>query len=354
MLAGALLAGCGSDSTSNPDPAASPAADEASETSTEEPTTEAPTPVEAEPLSVAAASFDVAYLPLHAGLHMGFFEEEGVELEIKQVGSSQNAALVSGEVDITASGISSPFGPIIEGQDVQLIGLRYQGGVIAYVAGEPSLESIEDCTSMATFSPGGGTYMWAVALKNAFGLDDLELRTSADFGAIAGLLVSGQTNCANGTPGLFAGPVSEGRAKILLDPSKGDLPEAIKDMPDSGYFALAETVEAKRDLMAAFLRAERHLTAWMLETPPMEIAEFVQDNVPEYREIETEALAEQIEANNFFLAKGGGIIDEDLYGRLLVFLQDGGLEGLDPSDPKFAYDKVVDMSMLESLESNVS
>lgn len=302
------------------------------------------------PFVINNSSFTLPYLPMWVGLHQGYFEDEGLDVEIVTSGAAV-AALVSGQADVLGGSLQQGYGPINEGQDLKLLGLRYSGGVIAFAASTPEIGSVQDCKTWATFSPGSGTYMWAVALTQAFGIDDPEIRASSDFGAIAGMLASGQVNCANGTYDSLAPLVAEGKAKWVVRPDQGDLPAAISEFPDSGTWVTQKALDTKRDELVGFIRALNRAEDWIAKTPALEVVEFVQSKVPEYRTMEAADMAEQLEINNAFAAPDNGTIDEDLYNRFLQYMNDGGFDFLDPSDSKFSYENVVDLSVLEEATS---
>lgn len=299
-------------------------------------------------MTAAAASFDAAYVPLYLGIEKGYFRDEGIDLQVQQAGASQLASVFSGQSQIFPGAMSPVFASINEGKPLTFSHVSYAGGLTGFVAGKPGVKSIQDCKTMATFSPGGGTYAWSVAYKNAYDLPDMKLRSSSDYANIAAMLASKRADCATGTYGLLNPLVTKGAASWIIDPRK-DLPEELAGIPDSGFGYEPKTVSENRDAVVGWIRGYLRTMKDIKSTPPLETAKYIQEKVEGFRAQPAEVLAESIEVTRDF-APDDPAISQDVWGKMLDFLKNAGLEFIDPSDEKYSYDSVVDNSLVEDAQ----
>lgn len=226
---------------------------------------------------VCEVTHSVFYAPQYAALALGFFEEEGIEVELSNGGGADKvmSAVLSDSVEIGLAGPESCVYVYNEGKadGATVFAQLTQRDGSFLVAREPD-EDFE-WTDLAgkhvlPGRKGGVPYMaFEYAVKKA-GLDpatDLLLDTSIQFDNMTGAFLGGTGDYVT---------VFEPTASSLEAEGKGYIVAAVGDMageiPYTAYFAKASWIEENSDLVQRFANAVAKGEAWVAQHSAEEVA----------------------------------------------------------------------------------
>ena len=236
-------------------------------------------------ITVAQAGDGFQFLTQQIAVKGGFFQKEGYDIQIADVGSGPRvvAALMGG------SAIYSPLGLI------NLLNAREQGGELVAVAAESDLIDIQLVLSNAALaktgidpampidekvsrlrdlkisitSPGSSTDTMLRTLLRARKVDpDQALKiipTGGGSNMLAALEKSANDGFVWGAPQTLLA-VKKGLGKIVIDPFKGEVPE-VKDVPYIVITTTMDTVKNKSKELRAAVRALTHAMKFARDNP---------------------------------------------------------------------------------------
>lgn len=239
------LAACGGDDDSEAvaEPAAEPSAEP-----TAEPGSEPAPEGEMTTVKYLQATESLTFATLNYARSMGYFEDEGLELDVLPTlaNSSQVVqVLESGEADIVATGSTAVVAAVGAGRDVTSIAVATKGATHGIsmtnewidevaerldVTAESSVEDRMRALEGATLSLAGAGSTTDVMFRanlEAFGLDpesDVELRYINDQPAVVAAAREGQVDGMVVALPERALPVAEGWGEIWIDYPRGDVP----------------------------------------------------------------------------------------------------------------------------------
>lgn len=142
--------------------------------------------------------------PLYAAHHRGFFEREGLEVELVNLGqSSAKDALASGKVDAVPGITFEWLKPIEQGQDIVVTGGIHGGCLRLVVGAKTGITTLEGLrgTTIATDQIGGSAHSFFSVVLAAAGIDPqndvtfvaypgAQLQTAIQRGEVAGAAAS--------------------------------------------------------------------------------------------------------------------------------------------------------------------
>ena len=340
MLAlGLVSAACGgADGTGTAEPAAagSPAEGQTAE-SPEEPSAETQAAAEEsqEPQELRPASLrlDWSYLPNHIPFlyakDMGYYEEVGIDLEIKEGEGSGNAVLLVGNNNDTFAYASTD--PMVlsrnEGlpvKSIMVLQRRNSNATVCYE--EVGFDDPKDLEGRSVIMPPGGAS--AIMFPAYLEVNDADMNAvniiNADTSSALTLFLEGRSDCYVGQYGndtLRAGMLNEdiGEAIAWVDHGVGLVGHSIV----ANESTLQEDPELARDFLKATVRAWTEIC----EDPSVG-AEFYIENYPEQNEDEFwqnyTRLSMPLECEKTLPAEGDpgeqfGPMDEDYFNQVLDF-----------------------------------
>lgn len=149
----------------------------------------------------------------------GYFEEEGLDVELVQSQNETINAVGTGQVVLGAGHITSSLIPIINGVDAQYLGLMNTGCKGLYVAGDSDLESAGEMDEMTIGIHGGmGESDHNIALRflQEEGADPESVQfTTSDVAATTEAIKSGELDGAIYTENCAAPIVEDGSLKEI-------------------------------------------------------------------------------------------------------------------------------------------
>lgn len=237
-------------------------------------------------VTVCEVTHSIFYAPQYAAIHLGFFEEEGIELELSngQGADKVMAAVLSESVDIGFAGPESAIYVYNEGKEdfpkVFAQVTRRDGSFLVGREPDPdfSWEKLRG-TVVLPGRKGGVPYMTLEYVIRKNGLDprkDLTLDDSIQFSLMTGAFTGGTGDYVT---------IFEPTASMLEAEGKGYIVASIGEdsgeIPYTTYFAKQSFLEKNSDLVLRFTRAVYRGQQWVASHSAQEIAEAVAESFPD-------------------------------------------------------------------------
>mgnify|MGYP000483502437 CR=1 FL=1 len=239
----------------------------------------------------------VFYAPQYVAMELGFFEEEGIDLQV-DVGNGADksmTAVISGNADVALCGTEAAVYIHAEGrEDVPVVFAQLTQRAGNFLVGrqeEPDFEW-KDLIGQTIIGgrEGGMPEMVLEYILKENGIDpekDLTIITNLDLSATAGAFVAGTgaytTEFAPGATTLEEG--GNGYVVASLGVDSGYVPYTV-------YVTTESILEEKGDLMQGFTNAIYKGQKWVEEHTPQEVAEVIH---PQFAETSVETLTKIIE-----------------------------------------------------------
>ena len=237
-------------------------------------------------VTVSEVTHSVFYAPQYAAINLGFFEEEGLELELSngQGADKVMTAVLSGSVDIGFAGPESCIYVYNEGKEdyMQVFAQMTQRDGAFILAREPDEDFRWEKLQGKTLLPGrkgGVPYMTLEYVVKQHGLTpgtDVIFDDSIQFSAMAGAFTSGSGDYV----ALF-----EPTASALEAEGKGYIVASVGaesgSIPYTAYFAQKSFIAENQDLIQRFTNAVAKGLAWVQTHTAEEVAEAIQSSFPD-------------------------------------------------------------------------
>lgn len=289
----------------------------------------------------------VFYAPLYAAISNGFFEEEGLKLEITTGQGADNVmtAILAGQSDIGLCGPEASIYVYNEGKEdyVEVFAQLTKRDGSFLVSREKTDNFSWNDLKGKTVIPGrkgGVPYMTLEYVLKQNGINpqtDLVLDDSIKFDLMAGAFASGNAEYVT----LF-----EPTASMTEDAGKGyivaSVGEAAGEVPYTAYCAKKSYIEKNAETIESFTRATYKGQKWAKEHTAREIAEKVQSFFPD---TSVESLETSVQSyKNIDAWNENPILKEESFDKLqLIMTEAGELENKAP------YDKIVNNKYAEKV-----
>lgn len=237
-------------------------------------------------LTVSEVTHSVFYAPQYVAMNLGFFEEEGLEIELINGGGADNVmtSILANQVDIGFAGPEAAIYVYNENNsdyaEVFAQVTKRDGSML--VAREKSSEFNWEDLKGKHVIPGrvGGvpymTFEYVLKENNIDPQNDLILDTSISFDAMTSAFVSGIGDYVT---------VFEPTASSLETNDQGYIVAAVgaytDEIPYTAYFAKKSYISENSDIIERFTRAIYKGQQWVNEHTPTEIAEVVLTSFPD-------------------------------------------------------------------------
>ena len=239
-----------------------------------------------EKVRVCEVTHSVFYAPQYAAIQLGFFEEEGIEIELSNGGGADKvmAAVLSDSVEIGFAGPESAIYVYNEGKEdfPQVFAQMTQRDGSFLVAREPDPGFTWEKLRGKHILPGrkgGVPYMALEYVIRQNGLDpakDLTMDNSIQFSLMTGAFTGGTGDYVT---------IFEPTASMLEAEGKGyivaSVGEAAGEIPYTAYFAKKSYLEKNKDLVERFTRAIYRGQQWVAEHTAEEVAKAIAPAFPD-------------------------------------------------------------------------
>ena len=292
---------------------------------------------------VAEVAHTVFYAPQYAAISQGFFEEEGLDIELTLASGADKvtAAVLSGDVDIGFSGSEACIYVYNAGEEDYLktfAQLTQKDGTFLV-----SREKIEDFTlddlrgkSVIGGRKGGMpemTFEWALRQNGIDPVNDLDIDTSVAFPAMSGTFIGGQGDFVT----LF-----EPNALQIEQQGFGYVVASIGELggvvPYTSYSARISYIKENPEVIEKFTRAIQKGLDFVHNSSDQEVAEAILDFFPDtslndltnvvkrYRSVETWPTTTEFSSESFYhlqeIMKAAGELEETVSYEDLIYIKD--------------------------------
>ena len=235
---------------------------------------------------VCEVTHSIFYAPQYAAIALGFFEEEGIEIELSngQGADAVMAAVLSGNMDVGFAGPEAAIYVYNEGKAdyTQVFAqiTRRDGSFL--IAREPADEFAWTDLRGKTVLPGrkgGVPYMTLEYVLRQNGLDpatDLTLDNSVQFSMMTAAFTGGAGDYVTAFEPTASMLQQEGKGYIVAS-----VGEASGDIPYTAYFAKKSFIEKNADLIQRFTNAVYKGQQWVATHTDAEVAEAVASFFPD-------------------------------------------------------------------------
>lgn len=291
----------------------------------------------------------IFYAPQYAAMELGYFEEEGIEIELSNGGGADKvmSAVLSDSMDIGLAGPEACIYVYNEGKDdypqvfAQLT--KRDGSMLVGRTEQPDFtwQSLKG-SHILPGRKGGVPYMaFEYALKEN-GLDpaaDLLLDTSVQFDNMTGAFLGGTADYVTVFEPAASSLQAEGKGYIVA--AVGD---AVGDLPYTAYFAKSSYMEENPELIQGFANAVAKGEAWVKTHSAKEVAKLV---APHFADTDLELLTSAVE--NY--QKVGAycetpVMSKESFDRLQTVMESAG-----ELSQRAAFDAVVNNTFAEKAVS---
>ena len=289
----------------------------------------------------------VFYAPQYVAISNGFFEEEGLELEITtgQGADKVMTAILSGQSDIGLCGPEAAIYVYNEGKEdyIEVFGQLTQKDGSFLVSKNPTDNFSWQDLKGKTVIPGrkgGVPYMTLEYVLKKNGINpqtDLVLDDSIKFDLMAGAFTGGDAEYVT----LF-----EPTASMTQDAGKGyivaSVGEAAGEVPYTAYCAKKSYIANNQDIIEGFTRAVYKGEQWVKEHSAKEIAEKIQSFFPDTSLNSLETSVQKYKDIDAW--KENPVLKEEAFDKLQEIMTEAG-----ELNQKAPYDKIVNNTFAEKV-----
>ena len=288
---------------------------------------------------LSEVTHSIFYAPQYVALTQGFFEEEGLEIELinSQGADKVMTAVLSGQADIGFAGPEACVYVYNEGrEDYGVVFAQLTNGDGTFLMGrEPEPDFKWSDLKGKTVIGGRKGGMPAIILqyvleKNGLKVgEDVFIDTTMQFAAMPGAFMGGQGDYVILFEPTASTMEKEGKGYIVAS-----LGEESGEVPYTAYFARKSTIENNPELIAKFTRAIYKGQQWVANHSPEEIAQAIKPHfLDEPDEILVSAVKRYKDQNTW--KKDPLLLESDFYLLQDIIKAAGELDKIAP------YEKVV-------------
>ena len=301
-------------------------------------------------ISVNEVTRSVFYAPQYLAINKGFFEEEGLEIEVTtgQGADKVMTAVLAGQSDIGFAGPEASIYVYNEGkEDYAEVFAQVTKKDGSFLVSKTNTDNFNwSDLKGKTVIPGrkgGVPYMTFEYILKQNGLNpskDVNLDDSIKFDLMAGAFAGGDAEYVT----LF-----EPTASMTEDAGKGyvvaSVGEASGEIPYTAYFAKKSYIEENEDIIQGFTNAIYKGQQWAKEHSAAEIAEVIQDFFPDTElDMLTRSIQSYIDIDAW---NDTPILKEEAFNKLQDVMKEAG--ELDKEAP---YNKVINNKFAEKSIEN--
>ena len=301
-------------------------------------------------ISVNEVTRSVFYAPQYLAINKGFFEEEGLEIELTtgQGADKVMTAVLAGQSDIGFAGPEASIYVYNEGkEDYAEVFAQVTKKDGSFLVSKTNTDNFNwSDLKGRTVIPGrkgGVPYMTFEYILKQNGLNpskDVNLDDSIKFDLMAGAFAGGDAEYVT----LF-----EPTASMTEDAGKGyvvaSVGEASGEIPYTAYFAKKSYIEENEDIIQGFTNAIYKGQQWAKEHSAAEIAEVIQDFFPDTElDMLTRSIQSYIDIDAW---NDTPILKEEAFNKLQDVMKEAG--ELDKEAP---YNKVINNKFAEKSIEN--
>lgn len=237
-------------------------------------------------VTLSEVTHSVFYAPQYVAIELGFFRDEGIEIELStgQGADAVASAVLSGQIDIGFAGPEAAIYVYNEGRDnyLKVFAQMTQRDGSFLISREKNDNFNWTDLKGAHILPGrkgGVPYMAFEYVLKKNGIDtqkDLLLDNSVQFAMMTGAFVAGTGDYVTAFEPTASMLESEGKGYVVA--AVGD---AAGEIPYTAYFASKDYIEKNKDTIEGFTRAIAKAQKWCTEHSASEIANAISVQFPD-------------------------------------------------------------------------
>lgn len=276
---------------------------------------------------VCEVTHSVFYAPQYAAIQLGFFEEEGIEIELSNGGGADKvmAAILSDSIDIGFAGPEASIYVYNEGKEdhTQVFAQLTRRDGSFLMAREPDPDFTWDKLrgkQVLSGRKGGVPYMALEYVIRQNGMDpakDLVMDDSVQFSLMTGAFTGGNGDYATCFEPTASMVEAEGKGYIVAA-----VGEAAGEIPYTAYFAKKSYLQKNKDLVERFTRALYKGQQWVASHSAGEVAQAV---APAFPDTDEELLAKVLQR---YMDLGAWntdpVMTEEAFDRLQMVMEQAG------------------------------
>lgn len=307
-------------------------------------------------IKVAEVTHSVFYAPHYVAISEGFFEEEGLEIELINAGGADKAmaALISGEVQVGFMGPEATIYVYNEGGKDQPINFaqvtQRDGSFLVSKNPNPDFK-FSDLSGSEIIGgrKGGVPEMTLEYVLKANGLDarpddetaEVNVRTDISFDAMAGAFTGLDAEYVTLFEPLATTMEQQGKGYIVAS-----IGEQTDNIPYTCYSATTSYIEANSDTIQAFTNAIYKGQQWVASHTSEEIAESIHGFFPDMELKDLVTVVERYRSIDAW-AEDPVLAEESLNNLMDIMQLAGQLDNRAP------YEAIVDTSYAENAIANI-
>ena len=247
-------------------------------------------------VTVAEVMRSVFYAPQYVAIQLGFFEEEGIEIDLITSDGADRVmtALLSGAADIGFSGPEAAIYVYLGGRaDYPRVfaGLTIRDG--SFIIGREPSENFDwnelRGTHVLPGRRGGMPFMVLEYTARGKGIVpdvDVYFDNTIQFAAMVGAFLAGTGDFVTAFEPVASTIELEGRGYVVAS-----VGEASGEIPYTAYYALSSFIEENPELIQGFTNAIARGQRWVMENDARDVAELI---MPFFPDADIEILASAI------------------------------------------------------------
>lgn len=296
-------------------------------------------------LTVSEVTHSIFYAPQYAAIELGYFEEEGLEIELVNGGGADTVmtSVISGDAEIGFAGPEAAVYVYNRGrEDYAVVFAQMTKRDGSFILGRTADANFDfsDLLGRHVLSgrAGGMPYMTLEYVLGQHGVtpENTNLDTSIDFNAMAGTFASGTGDYV----ALFEPTASamelEGNGYVLAS-----VGEESGEIPYTAYFANKSFIEENPEVIQSFTNAVNRGLQYVRNTSAREIAETI---APQFADTSIELLTMVVERYQSIDAwKSDPVMTEDSFDRMQDVMEAAG-----ELEVRAPFDKIVENSFAEN------
>lgn len=289
----------------------------------------------------------VFYAPLYTACSMGFFEEEGLEVDIVTGGGSDASmtALLSGEADVALMGPETGIYVVNQGkEDHPMIVAQLTKRDGSFLLGREADKGFDfeklRGKSVIGGRPGGMPYMTLLYVLRNHGLEpgkDVEVISNIQFNLMGGAFESGTGDYVTLFEPTASAFEAEGKGHIVTNMGLES-----GEVPYTTFMVRQQTIADEPEFVESFVRAIHRAQNWVWAASDEEVAAAMQDYFPDTDLATLASVAKSYRATDSWTKVP--TMTEDAFTRLQDIL-----EGAGELSARIQLDELVDNSFGENV-----
>jgi ABC-type nitrate/sulfonate/bicarbonate transport system substrate-binding protein len=273
----------------------------------------------------------------------GYFQRAGLNVQVELTSTGTTAAMVGGRLDLVLGSPGNLFGTINDGKPVQFV-FQNDTAPFVVVAADPKITSITQCKSVATGAPGTNALAATVLSQRLFKTKWTTIPLT-DPSAFGPTIISGRADCGIGPNILYVSSVMQGKLHVIFNSAdKSELPAGWPGGTMQVIGGLTSDISTKGPVIAKFLKVYLAAIKDFIATPSADEAATLIAGGNGWEGLSPAVLTSEINAQKPAMAPNNGYVTPAEWQAMLSFQANGGLSIVNPSDSKWSYANLVNMS----------